>query len=98
MIKTKCSRCQNELKKPGALVFSPPEGETSVALKFHICDECWPHIALIVQGIDNKQIVGRAAKPSKNPALYPHQLKDDKVYGTHKIAVAKAMRNLRRSG
>lgn len=76
MINAKCSRCRQELTKPGALVFSPPEGVlSSVALKFHICDECWPQIALFVQGIDTRQIVGPAPVPSANPVIYPSQKK-----------------------
>jgi hypothetical protein len=74
MIKANCSRCRQELTKPGALVFSPPEGVlSSVALKFHICDECWPQIALFVQGIDTRKIVGRDPVPSANPMLYPNR-------------------------
>lgn len=64
LMKIKCNRCQQVLTKPGALVFSPPE--ENVSIKFHICDECWPQIAMHIQGIDTRAIVGRKPKPSKN--------------------------------
>jgi hypothetical protein len=72
-MKVQCNRCRQELKRPGALVFSPPYGPWTglITLKFHICDECWPQVALFLQGIGTKTIVGRKPKPSKNPVIYP---------------------------
>jgi hypothetical protein len=57
---------------PAALVFSPPN-RNSMTIKFHICDQCWPAVALFVQGIGTRLIVGRRPKPSLNPILYPKQ-------------------------
>ena len=37
-----------ELSEPGALMFSPPgqlPPDRDAVLKFHICVECWKHIA-----------------------------------------------------
>lgn len=69
-MKIKCNRCQQPLVKPGALVFSPPQGRSLAVLKFHICTECWPEVAMFVQGIATKRIVGRKPKPSTNPVLF----------------------------
>jgi hypothetical protein len=71
-MKIKCNRCQQPLVKPGALVFSPPQGpwQSLAVLKFHICAECWPEVAMFVQGIATKRIVGRKPKASKNPVLF----------------------------
>lgn len=68
-LKVKCDRCGEELKEPGGLVFSPPEA--GVSLKFHVCDKCWPSVALIVQGIADTGLV----TTSNTPILYPSQLK-----------------------
>lgn len=42
-IAPKCDKCQKELKKPGALVFSPPESVEAHAPvdKYHVCSDCW---------------------------------------------------------
>lgn len=38
MLKIKCDKCNKELDKQGALVFSPPCN--SKVLKWHLCIEC----------------------------------------------------------
>jgi hypothetical protein len=68
-LKVKCEKCGEDLIKPGALVFSPPEG--NVCLKFHICEKCWPAVALLVQGIAGTGMVAT----SKSPVLRPNRLK-----------------------
>ena len=66
-IKVKCSFCNKELNKPGALLFSPPatydlfSGLTRniemVCEKFHICQKCFEKIMEIKQRtkLDTKQ-------------------------------------------
>ena len=34
-----CDRCDEELIYPGALVFSPPDGNQ--VIKYHLCILCW---------------------------------------------------------
>jgi hypothetical protein len=41
MLELKCNRCGDELKEPGALVFSPPTGDGWLVEKFHLCVDCW---------------------------------------------------------
>lgn len=47
MIKIKCDKCNKELDKTGALIFSPPayygitEVESYKVMKFHICRSCY---------------------------------------------------------
>lgn len=40
MIKVICAFCRKSLKKPGALIFSPPF-KRGLVLKFHMCRDCW---------------------------------------------------------
>jgi hypothetical protein len=51
MIKIKCEKCNKELKKQGALIFSPPRCEgnnntfpSNEVLKFHICLSCYSRL------------------------------------------------------
>lgn len=34
-----CNKCNKELDRPGALLFSPPYGK--IVYKYHICIECY---------------------------------------------------------
>lgn len=36
-----CTRCKKELNKPGALVFSPPQGPLKECTKYHLCEKCF---------------------------------------------------------
>jgi len=40
MTKVKCEKCHKELRKPGALIFSPLSFIAGVS-KFHICCSCY---------------------------------------------------------
>lgn len=40
MIRITCSRCNADLKDPGALIFSPPNQQGTV-VKIHLCIDCW---------------------------------------------------------
>lgn len=42
MLKILCDRCGFELKELGALLFSPPEGQT--VIKRHLCIQCYADI------------------------------------------------------
>lgn len=47
----KCSCCGEKLKKPGALLFSPPDKfdldcSGNLCIKFHICINCFEDIKL----------------------------------------------------
>jgi len=39
-IRLKCDKCNKELAKPGALLFSPPN-KKSIVRKFHLCIKCY---------------------------------------------------------
>lgn len=41
MISVICYKCKEELKEPGALLFSPPSKDEGLVNKFHICMPCW---------------------------------------------------------
>jgi len=43
MIKVSCGNCFKELKEPGALLFSPPDGEDRCD-KYHLCVPCFEKI------------------------------------------------------
>lgn len=45
-----CDVCDKELKKFGALLFSPPRGFT--VKKFHICVECYKKYFLVREVIE----------------------------------------------
>lgn len=36
-----CDICGEELKEPGALLFTPPKGLENKCVKVHICLKCW---------------------------------------------------------
>jgi hypothetical protein len=60
MLKIDCDFCGQELKQPGALVFSPPQGELDVCLKQHMCRECYGYFWYVVrEGLFNKSIESR---------------------------------------
>ena len=40
-IKPKCDICNKNLKKFGALAFSPPKKSKNNVKKYHICKKCW---------------------------------------------------------
>ena len=42
-IKPICNKCKKELKKFGAILFSPPDKKGKVK-KFHICENCYKSI------------------------------------------------------
>ncbi len=48
MIKPTCDLCGKELKRYGAILFSPPKtrfiGEKSTCEKYHICTHCFEKI------------------------------------------------------
>lgn len=51
MVIIECDKCLKELKKPGALVFSPPSPEECqghIVNKMHLCVECWKIIDKII--------------------------------------------------
>lgn len=48
-IRPKCDKCKKELKKFGALLFSPPV--KNVVKKFHMCVACWKKIS---RGLEKK--------------------------------------------
>ncbi|MEI6731532.1 MAG: hypothetical protein WCK90_02510 [archaeon] len=41
-----CDVCKKELNEPGALLFSPPDGNS--VKKFHLCKECYSRIVKII--------------------------------------------------
>lgn len=42
MLKLNCDICGKELQEPGALLFSPPEGNPKCeCIKLHICVKCF---------------------------------------------------------
>ncbi|MEX2172374.1 MAG: hypothetical protein WD851_23845 [Pirellulales bacterium] len=49
MLQLKCDKCGRELHEPGALVFSPPTGESWIVEKYHVCAECWPTVLAMLQ-------------------------------------------------
>lgn len=49
MIKVYCSMCKTELKKSGALIFSPPNLMNMVR-KYHLCRECWDKVREMIDG------------------------------------------------
>jgi hypothetical protein len=49
MLELKCDKCGQELRSPGALVFSPPTSETWLVEKYHVCFECWPAVLEILK-------------------------------------------------
>jgi len=45
MFKLHCYMCDQLLKEPGALVFSPPSPPANTrVMKYHICIKCWDHL------------------------------------------------------
>jgi len=46
MIAVKCDRCEQELNTPGALVFSPPDGQD--VKKYHVCLKCWQRLVQVL--------------------------------------------------
>jgi len=69
MLKLKCSRCKGKISKPAALVFSPPDDHGNCR-KFHVCIECWLQLALFVQGIEGKVLIGRKPNATHVAALF----------------------------
>jgi hypothetical protein len=49
MLGLKCDRCGGSLTEPGALVFSPPMSERWLVEKYHVCADCWPHVAALLR-------------------------------------------------
>jgi len=41
MIKPICDKCKKELKKNGALLFSPPSDGSNMVIKWHLCKKCY---------------------------------------------------------
>ncbi len=41
MLKFECDSCEKELEEPGALLFAPPETDTDLCVKYHICKLCF---------------------------------------------------------
>lgn len=39
MLKIKCSICNSELNRPGALIFDPPD-KNGKCFKYHLCRRC----------------------------------------------------------
>jgi hypothetical protein len=52
MLKINCSKCSKELKKPGALVFSPPD-VWGICFKTHLCHTCYELVLKFIQGVKN---------------------------------------------
>lgn len=38
-----CSDCENQIKTPAALLFSPPD-KNNECKKFHLCEDCYKYI------------------------------------------------------
>jgi hypothetical protein len=55
MLELKCDKCGQELRHPGALVFSPPTSETWLVEKYHVCVECWPTVLAALQAVPQPQ-------------------------------------------
>jgi hypothetical protein len=51
----KCDRCGRELNQPGALLFSPPQGESWLVAKHHLCADCYAVIAAKLERGEEKQ-------------------------------------------
>jgi hypothetical protein len=49
MLKLECDLCHQELKEPGALIFSPPTSEAWIVEKYHVCADCWPAIVALLK-------------------------------------------------
>jgi hypothetical protein len=49
MLELKCDICGHELAAPGALVFSPPADDGWLVEKYHVCADCWPTVAALLQ-------------------------------------------------
>jgi hypothetical protein len=48
-----CSKCAEELKSTGALIFAPPfltEHAEFAMVKHHLCRNCWPDIYAVIRG------------------------------------------------
>lgn len=46
-----CNRCQQDLTKPGALLFSPPN-QGSKVMKLHLCIKCYGIVMSSIQDIE----------------------------------------------
>lgn len=56
MFEIKCDKCKAELKKPGALVFSPPRNKGSkTVIKRHICFDCWFYLENYIIGTKSQE-------------------------------------------
>ena len=49
MLELKCDICGRDLAAPGALVFSPPTDDGWLVEKFHVCADCWPTVAALIE-------------------------------------------------
>ena len=54
MIKVICAKCDKELKRQGALLFSPPRGEECE--KTHLCFDCYDEILELINHPNSKEI------------------------------------------
>ena len=48
MLPIYCDRCDEELKTPGALLFSVPDRSNS-CLKMHLCRDCYSEVRAFVE-------------------------------------------------
>ena len=63
-IKVQCAGCQKELSLPGALLFSPPDMNSS-CVKLHLCVTCFQPIMDTIEGLAREATTPKARKPGK---------------------------------
>ena len=59
MLQLKCDRCGQQLDRPGALLFSPPQGDGWLVEKHHLCVECYAVVVAQLQASDAKDPLPR---------------------------------------
>ena len=57
-MKITCCACDELIKEPGALVFSPPvknnkDMSISTVHKYHICRACWPKLIRVMEKLED---------------------------------------------
>lgn len=54
MIEIICSKCGEELKEQGGLLFCPPD-IYGLTFTYHVCKECWKDVMLVASGKGGKE-------------------------------------------
>ena len=87
MIDPKCSKCNKWLNNFGALLFSPPCGDSKVT-KYHICVDCWDSVESFIQetpcstdsNVESFQVCGINLNTLLSTPFWPSTLNTTELY------------------